>query len=290
MKHKGDLLLLLAAFIGGGAFISIKYLLDWGYSPYDIIFGRFFVAALCLWIFYHKQAKQITKNEWKLGSILGILLVLTFFLLTLGLQYTTPSVNAFLCNTQAVLVPLICWVFFHQRPTVSVLLAGAITIVGVALLSVTDGLRLDLGAILSFGASIAFSLQMVFMSKMLLSCDSIHIALVENTVVAVVSFVILLCMGNGFPALSLPAVCNFLYAGILCTAVYFVLQSVGQRYTSATKCGLIITTESVFAALISALLYGERLNLRGYIGCILIFGAVLLAEAPIKYNRTKKSS
>lgn len=290
MKHKGDLLLLLAAFIGGGAFISIKYLLDWGYSPYDIIFGRFFVAALCLWIFYHKQARQITKNEWKLGGILGILLVITFFLLTLGLQYTTPSVNAFLCNTQAVLVPLICWVFFRQRPTVSVLLAAAITVVGVALLSVTDGLQLDLGAILSFGASIAFSLQMAFMSKMLLSCDSIHIALVENAVVAVVSFVILLCMGNGFPALSLPVVCNFLYTGILCTAVYFVLQSVGQRYTSATKCGLIITTESVFAALISALLYGERLNLRGYIGCILIFGAVLLAEAPIKYKHIKKSS
>ncbi len=289
MKHKGDWMLLLAAFIGGGAFISIKYLLDWGYSPYHVIFGRFLVAALCLWLFYHKQVRQITKHEWKLGSILGILLVITFFLLTLGLQYTTPSVNAFLCNTQAVLVPLICWVFFHQRPTVSVLLASAITVVGVALLSVTDGLQLDLGAVLSFGASIAFSFQMAFMSKMLLTCDSIRIALVENMVVAVVSFLILLLIGDGFPSLSLSAVCNFLYVGILCTAVYFVLQSVGQRHTSATKCGLIITTESVFAALISALLYGERLQIRGYIGCIFILGAVLLAEASVKLGRNEKS-
>lgn len=64
-----------------------------------------------------------------------------------------------------------------------------------------------------------------------------------------------------------------------------MLQSVGQKYTSANKTALIITTESIFAAILSALLYGERLTLRGYIGCILIFGAVLLAETPIKKKK-----
>ena len=149
------------------------------------------------------------------------------------------------------------------------------------MLSVTDGLRLDLGAVLSFGASIAFSLQMALMGRMIAACDSVHIALVENAVVAVLAFFISLMMGGEVPPLSLGAVGNFLNAGILCTGVYFVLQSVGQRYTSASKTALIITTESIFAAVISAVLYGERLTLRGYVGCILIFGAVLLAEAPL---------
>ena len=90
MKHKGDLLLFLAAFIGGSGFISSKYLLDWGYTPYQVIFGRFLVAALCLGIFYWKAWKSITKSEWKVGSILGLILAATFLLLTLGLQYTTP--------------------------------------------------------------------------------------------------------------------------------------------------------------------------------------------------------
>ena len=91
MKHRGDLLLFLAAFIGGSGFISSKYLLDWGYTPYQVIFGRFLVAALCLGIFYWKAWKNITKSEWKVGSILGLLLAATFLLLTLGLQYTTPA-------------------------------------------------------------------------------------------------------------------------------------------------------------------------------------------------------
>lgn len=274
-------MLLLAAAIGGGGFISVKYLLDWGYSAYHIMFGRFLVATVCLGLFYVRQVPKITKEEWKAGSILGVLLAATFLLLTLGLQYTTPSVNAFLCNTQAVVVPLICWAAFRQRPTAAVVLAALLTVVGVALLSVTDGLRLDLGAVLSFGASIAFSLQMAFMGKMLARCDSIRIALVENGVVAVLAFLIVLCMGGKVPALSWGAVGNFLYAGVFCTGIYFVLQSVGQRYTSANKTALIITTESIFAALLSAVLYGERLTPRGYVGCVIIFGAVLLAEAPL---------
>ena len=48
MKNKGDWMLLLAAFIGGGGFISVKYLLDWGYDPYQVIFGRFLMASLCM--------------------------------------------------------------------------------------------------------------------------------------------------------------------------------------------------------------------------------------------------
>lgn len=290
MKHKGDCLLLLAAFLGGGGFISVKYLLDWGYTPYHIIFGRFLVATLCLALVYHKHLRSITRQEWKFGSILGVLLAATFFLLTIGLQYTTPSVNAFLCNTQAVVVPIVCWIAFRQRPSIAVLSAACITMIGVALLSVTDGLRLDLGAILSFGASIAFSLQMALMGRLISACDSIRIALVENAIVTIFSLMVVLCLGDTFPPLSYGAVGNFLYVGIFCTGIYFVLQSVGQRETSPTKTALIITTESIFAALISAVLYHERMTFRSYLGCILIFCAVLLAEAPIWQKKKQKSS
>ena len=62
MKNKGDWLLLLAAAIGGGGFISLKYLLDWGYSPYHIIFGRFLVAACGMGLFYFRQIPQIRRR------------------------------------------------------------------------------------------------------------------------------------------------------------------------------------------------------------------------------------
>lgn len=274
-------MLLLAAWIGGGGFVSVKNLLNMGYTPYQVIGGRFLLAIFCLFLFYGRKVFHITKQEWKYGSVLGVFLAFTFLLLTVGLQYTTPSINAFLCNIPAVIVPFICWIAFRKKPTPQVLLAATLTAVGVGMLSIKDGFRLDIGAVLSLGAAVAFSLQMAFMSRFLENSDSIHIALVENGIVALLFVPVLLFTRKELPPLTLEATGNFFYVGALCTAVYFVLQSIGQRYTSATKTAIIITMESVFAALISIVLYGERLHLKEYLGCGLIFGAVILAEFPL---------
>ncbi|MCI8704794.1 MAG: DMT family transporter [Anaerotignum sp.] len=278
MKNKGDWLLLLAAAIGGGGFISLKYLLDWGYSPYHIIFGRFLVAACGMGLFYFRQIPQITKREWKTGGVLGAMLAAMFLLLTMGLQYTTPSVNAFLSNIPAVIVPFLCWGIFRKRPDRNCFIAAGMTGVGVAMLSLTADFRIDLGAALSLGAAVAFSLQMAFLGNLTEDCDAIHIALAENIAVLVIAAAVVLLAGKAIPPLTLPAAGNFIFLGAFCTALYFILQSVGQRITPPSKAAVIITSESIFAAIISALVYSERLSARGLCGCALIFLAILLAE------------
>lgn len=282
MKNKGDWMLLSAAALGGGGFICVKYLLDDGYNPYQVMLGRFLIAAACLSLVYGKQYRQISRQEWKLGSILGALLAATFFLITVGLQYTTPTVNAFLCNTQAVIVPFICWFVFRERPMTSCFIAAFLTLIGVALLSVTSDFRIDIGAVLSFGASVAFSAQMALLGRVVKTCDAVHISLVEHLAVAALCLVLVAVTGGQMPPLTLRAVGSFCYSGILCTALYFVLQSIGQQYTSANKTAIIITSESIFAALLSAVFYGERMGWKGYIGCASIFLAMLLAERPIR--------
>ncbi len=278
MKNKGDWLLLLAAAIGGGGFISLKYLLDWGYTPYHIIFGRFLVAACGMGLFYFRQIPQITKREWKAGGVLGAMLAAMFLLLTMGLQYTTPSVNAFLSNIPAVIVPFLCWGIFRKRPDRNCFIAAGMTGVGVAMLSLTADFRIDLGAALSLGAAVAFSLQMAFLGNLTEDCDAIHIALAENIAVLAIAAAVVLLAGKAIPPLTLPAAGNFIFLGAFCTALYFILQSVGQRITPPSKAAVIITSESIFAAIISALVYSERLSARGLCGCALIFLAILLAE------------
>ena len=282
MKNKGDWLLLLAAFIGGGGFISLKYLLDWGYDPYQVIFGRFLMASAVMCVIYHKRLKKITKKEWKVGTILGALLAAMFLLMTVGLMYTTPSVNAFLVNIPAVIVPFICWGVFRQKPTKNHFIAALMTLIGVCCLSLTSDFRVDFGAALSLLAAVAFSLQMAFLGNLTDGCDSIHIAIVENISTLVVMAVIVTFTGWDMPPMTLPSLGNFAFLGGFCTASYFVLQSIGQQITSPNKAAIIITSESIFAAIFSALLYGERMMLRGYAGCIIIFAAMMLAETPAK--------
>lgn len=282
MKNKGDWMLLLAAFIGGGGFICLKYLLDWGYDPFQVILGRFLMASICMCIVYHKRLKKITEREWKVGGILGALLAAMFLLMTVGLQYTTPSINAFLVNIPAVIVPFICWGVFKQKPSRNCFIAAAMTLVGVSCLSLTAEFRIDLGAGLSLLAAVAFSLQMAFLGNITEGCDAVHIAVAENLFTLLVTVVIVTFTGWDMPPLTLPALGNFFFLGAFCTAAYFALQSAGQQITSPNKAAIIITSESIFAAVFSALLYGERMSLRGYLGCIIIFVAMTLAEQPAK--------
>lgn len=275
-------MLLLAAFIGGGGFICLKYLLDWGYDPFQVIFGRFLMASICMCMVYHKRLKKITKREWKVGGILGVLLAAMFLLMTVGLQYTTPSVNAFLVNIPAVIVPFICWGVFKQKPSRNCFIAAMMTLVGVSCLSLTADFRIDLGAGLSLLAAVAFSLQMAFLGNITDGCDAVHIAVAENLFTLLVTAVIVTFTGWDMPSLTLPAFGNFFFLGAFCTAAYFALQSAGQQITSPNKAAIIITSESIFAAVFSALLYGERMSLRGYLGCIIIFAAMALAEQPAK--------
>lgn len=275
---KGEKLLLLAAALGGSGFVSVKVLLDWGYSAYQVIFGRFLVAVIALSIIYGKEYPKITKEEWKAGAVSGMFLLAMFVLLTVGLSYTTPSVNAFLCNIPAVIVPFLCWGFFHQRPRKRELLAGGVTVIGVALLSVTDGLQFDLGAVLSFLSAVAFAFQLAFLGRLLLGKNPLHIALTEHVAVLVLSAVVLCFTGWDMPPLQLPVIGSVLHIGLLCTAAYFVLQSIAQKETSASTASVLITTESIFAALFSLLLYGEKMSLRAVLGCVVIFMGVLLAQ------------
>ena len=195
MKNKGDWMLLLAAFIGGGGFICLKYLLDWGYDPFQVIFGRFLMASICMCMVYHKRLKKITKREWKVGGILGVLLAAMFLLMTVGLQYTTPSVNAFLVNIPAVIVPFICWGVFKQKPSRNCFIAAGMTLVGVCCLSLTADFRIDLGAGLSLLAAVAFSLQMSFLGNITEGCDAVHIAVAENLFTLLVTAVIVTFTG-----------------------------------------------------------------------------------------------
>lgn len=276
-KQKGEFLLLIAAIVGGGGFISMKYLLEWGYQPFCVIAGRFLVGGALLFAMYYKTMVGVTKQEWKAGGILGLLLFILFAFLTIGLRYTTPSVSAFLGNAQAIIAPFLCWIFYKDKPDGYCFMAAVITVVGVGLLSIDDNFTIGLGAVLSLLASVAFAMQMTALERYAKACNPIRLAIIEHWTVAALAVAATATLEGAPPPLSQGSVFNFITLGVFCTGIYFALQCVGQKYTSASNTAIIITSESVFGVIASALIYGERLPLRGYIGCGLIFFAVVIA-------------
>jgi drug/metabolite transporter (DMT)-like permease len=71
-----------------------------------------------------------------------------------------------------------------------------------------------------------------------------------------------------------------LYAGILSSGVAYTLQIVGQKGMNPTVASLILSLESVVSALAGYLLLQQQLSAREVIGCVIMFGAIVLAQLP----------
>jgi drug/metabolite transporter (DMT)-like permease len=70
-----------------------------------------------------------------------------------------------------------------------------------------------------------------------------------------------------------------LYSGVCSTAIAFTLQAIGQQYVPPANAAIVLSAESLFAALGGALLLNERLPPIGYAGAAIIFIAIILVEA-----------
>lgn len=287
-KKKGTILLFIDAVIGGIGFVLMKNLLDSGFSPIQCVAGRYIFAVVFMCLFYFKELKNITKEELNGGSLMGALLFLLFVMLMEGLKRTTPSVNAFLSCTTAIMVPIILWIGYKKKPDKFIVIGALMTILGVAMLSLNEGLEINLGAILSLGAAVMFGMQMVVMDKYVENCNPVRLTIVESVVVMVLAILSTLFSAEKLPSIAKADIVMFILAGLFCTFIYFLFQSIGQKYTSPTTTSIIITSESVFAAIASAIFYGEAIGLRVIAGGVLIFCAVIIAEAKPNFFTKKE--
>lgn len=282
-KRKGTALLFLAAAMGGFGFVAMKNVLDAGYTPIQCVAIRYIIAVIFMCLFYIKELKRITEKELKGGAVMGILLFMLFFMLMEGLKRTTPSVNAFLSCTTAVIVPFIVWAVFKKRPDIYAVLGALLAVIGVAMLSLNEKMEISLGAVISFGAAVMFAFQIVIMDRYVSQCSPVRLTIVESVVVMILAVAVSLFEHAALPFPKAFDIIMMLVSGIFCTFLYFLFQSIGQKVITPTSASIIITSESVFAAVSSAVFYGEQISFRMLVGCSLIFAAVITAEIKPKF-------
>ena len=71
---------------------------------------------------------------------------------------------------------------------------------------------------------------------------------------------------------------TILYTGIMSCGVAYTLQILGQRQTEPARATMLMSLESVFAALSGWVILNEKLSPREICGCALVFSAVLAAQ------------
>eukprot|EP00873_Tetraselmis_striata_P031058 jgi/Tetstr1/451322/TSEL_038358.t1 len=226
-----------------------------------------------------RQPQRLTGRQWALIVFMSLNFFGGAILQQYGLLFTTVTNSGFLTGLYVLFVPVILLFVFRQPPHKVIWLGVPVALIGLFLLNGARLDRLNTGDGLVIGSAVFWALHVLLLGY--LARETARPIFISS-----MSFVIAGLLGSlgalAFEAPTLSALSagwiEILYAGALSTAVGFTLQAVGQQHVPPANAAIILSAESLFAALGGAIILGERLEIIGYFGVAMIFAAVLLVE------------
>ncbi len=291
-KNQNSLLadssLLLVAVIWGSGFTATQMALDSGFLPLTTMALRFGMAALLMSIIFIKKLKKINREDIKAGSVVGFFLFTAFASQTVGLQFTTPSKNAFLTATNVILVPFIYWFMTKKKPDIYSVIAAFICISGIAFISLGKDLTLGIGDSLSLLCALLFAFHISSTGFYSQKVDTTVLSVTQMWFAAVLSFI-----GSFFTepfpqVVPVAGIFSVIYIGVFSTMVAFFIQTTAQKYTTPTKTAIILSTEALFGTIFSVIILKEIITFKMIVGGIAIFLAIITAETKWKFFYKRK--
>jgi drug/metabolite transporter (DMT)-like permease len=284
-RSVASLLLLLAALIWGAGFLAQKHA-STNMGPVSFVGARFLLswallAPLALYEHRKESRPPLTIRDFGIAGLIGLCLFVGAILQQSSLLTTTTTNVGFLTALSVIFVPAIVWAMSGARPKAVVLVAIIICLVGSWLVTEHGHFhRWTRGDVLVVIADVAWAgvitLTPLFLNRV---PRPFLLAFMQFGVVALLG----LALGASLEPVSeqnlasaFPAI---LYSGAISGALAFTLQITAQKYVPATQAALILSLESVFAAVAGAFLLSERLTGLAALGCALILLGVLIAEA-----------
>ena len=283
----GVIALLGATVIWGSAFIAQSVGMD-KIGPFTFQAVRCFLAVVFLFpaSALFSKGKPFWKSWadpalWRSGIICGLALFAASSLQQIGLVYTDAGKAGFLTAMYIVFVPFL-GLFVGQRPGRNALLSLIPAIVGLYLLSCTSVSGINKGDVLLLLCAVAFSVQILLIDRHCAGLDGLKLNCIQALVVAVLSVPSALLTETVDASLIASCWLPLGYAGILSMGVAYTLQIVGQKRVAPSAAALLMSLESVFAALFGWLLLHETMTKAELLGCVLVFAAVIISQLPEK--------
>lgn len=286
-KYIADLSLLFVAAVWGGGFVAVKDALN-TLTPMFLMTMRFVLASIILYSFLHRKIGKVNKDDFKKGSIVGTILFLAFAAQTYGLQFTTASKQGFLTATYVVIVPLLYWLLYRKPPKMKTFIGSFLTIVGIAFISLESSLILNIGDLLTLVCAVFFAAHIISIEYFAKDMNVYKLAFVQIFVAAI------WCIGLAFMtepipvSLSARAWLAIVYLATFSTFACFTIQTIAQKYTSSSHTSIILSLESVFAAVLGILILKEKMTSIILLGCALIFIAILIVEVDLDVIKNLK--
>ena len=285
-KTRSLILLTLTAIIWGFAFIAQRV---GGNSTGSLTYNaiRFALGSLSLipvMLIFEKRAnnKDKRRHTMRTGMLCGILLFTASTLQQYGVMLTDYAGKAgFITDFYIILVPLF-GIFLHKKTSRSAWVGAFLALVGFYFLCMQDSFSINFGDALIFACALFFALHILAVEHFAPSIYAIRFSFYQYITCTLLSAVGML-MFERIPLENIiDATIPILYGGILSVGVGYTLQTLGQIGVDSKTAAIILSCESVFCALGSALLLNEVMTMQSYFGCALVFIGILVAQIPSK--------
>jgi drug/metabolite transporter (DMT)-like permease len=269
--------LISVAAVWGAAFVLMKDAIE-RQPIFDFLAFRFTIATLVMVAARPQVLKAIDKEVLSKGLVLGLLLGGGYITQTIGLSMSTAAITGFITGLYVVLTPILGWLALGQKAGKKVIWGVALATVGLALISI-NGVSIEAGQIWVIICALLFAAHIVGLGAWSKGINSYALTVVQLAVVAVVSWI------GAFPD-GVQAPTDFsgwfaiLFTALFATAVAFFVQTWAQGHMDASRVAIILTSEVVFAAVISVAVGQEVLQIKTILGGLIMIAAMLLVEWP----------
>lgn len=266
--------LILTTFFWGGSFLFSKIGLR-EVAPPLFVFSRFTLATLIMIVICFPRLRSLDRHIVRRGIIVGAALGLTNISFAFGVKDTSISRAGVLNNLFVLFIPLITRLVWKDRigkvNLAGLVLAGA----GIWLLATSGGAGFNRGDLVSTICALMIACHIITVSRVLRDDDVYLVSMVQFATVALMSGTVALATCQAPSGIPSSALYSVVYCAIFPTVICFTLQNNFQRYVTPTRAGLIYTLDPVWSLLAGYWALGERLLPLEWLGCAMIFLAVL---------------
>lgn len=281
---KTNVMLVTAAMLWGLGFVAqrdgMSYIGPFTYSA--LRFGIGVVSLLPVYFLTRKRERKISsdsKNILKAGLWVGLFLFLAVSAQQIGLKTSTAAKAGFITSLYMIMVPVFGLLFGHKtRKTIWISIALALA--GVYLMAVKGNFQIVRGDLWVLLCAFLWAVHFLFIAHYSSRVGPIRLSMMQFLLCAVLSAAVALFAEPLVLAKLQPALPSLLYGGIGAVGIAYTLHVVALKDANPAYASLILSMESVFAAIGGWLILGEGMSPRQLIGAALILGAVLYSQRP----------
>ncbi|AXN30641.1 DMT family transporter [Vibrio coralliilyticus] len=260
-----------------------------GLPPFGFVGLRFVVASICLLPFCFKSLKQLSLKQLTQAMGGGCILALALLAWVHAIAVSeTLGEGAFIVSLSMIIVPIVAWALYKERPKRAFWIAMPIAVSGLAFLSLQGEWNSSAGQLWFLANACLLALHFNVNSRLAQNLPVLTLTCIQLFVTGVIALV----ASALFEAVPVSVDASiwgwFAASAVLATSLRYVMQTLGQKHSNPGNAALIMLLEPIWTVILSILWYGEQLSANKLLGCSLILLALIFYRTDGRLLRLKR--